>query len=229
MSTLAVKCQELRKTYGEEESLVEALRGVNLEVQTNELLMIVGPSGSGKTTLLSVISGILSFDSGELHVFGQNLKTLSQKEKTTFRKSNIGFIFQALHLIPTWTALENTAVPLLLNGTNEEEAYAQAEKMLKEVGLGHRIHSFPSHMSGGEQQRVAISRGCVHKPRLIICDEPTSTLDHRTGIHVVEIIKEIAVKEDKAVIIVTHDSRIFEFADRILEMEDGFIIREIYM
>ena len=222
----AVTCQSVKKTYGDEEALVEALRGIDLNVNTNELLMIVGPSGCGKTTLLSVISGILTFDSGTCSVFGKDIGSMSESEKTAFRKEYIGFIFQALHLIPTWTALENASIPLILNGTNEEEAFQRGEEMLKRVGLEHRKQALPSHMSGGEQQRVAICRGCVHEPRLIICDEPTSTLDSRTGIQVVELIKEVAVSENKAVIIVTHDARIFDFADRILQMEDGRIIRD---
>ncbi len=220
----AVQCTQVRKTYGEEGSLVEALRGVDLEAHTNELLMLVGPSGSGKTTLLSVISGILSLDAGSCIVFGEEIGTMSEIEKAAFRKANIGFIFQALHLIPTWTALENIAIPLLLNGTDEQEAFRRAKKMLGRVGLEHRFNALPSHLSGGEQQRIAICRGCVHEPRLIICDEPTSTLDHQTGVQVVQLIREVAVKEDKAVILVTHDARIFEFADRILEMNDGSIV-----
>ncbi len=224
----AVKCQNLTKTYGEEEARVEALRGINLEAHANELLMLVGPSGCGKTTLLSVISGILSFDAGNIHVFGEDIGNMNEVEKTAFRKKNIGFVFQALHLIPTWTALENASIPLLLNGVSEEDAYARGAEMLNKVGLAHRKDALPLHMSGGEQQRVAICRGCVHEPRLIICDEPTSTLDHQTGIHVVELIKEVAVSEDKAVIIVTHDDRIFGFADRILRMDDGRIIGALH-
>jgi len=225
--TEAIKCHDVKKTYGEEEYLVEALRGINLEAQTNELLMIVGPSGCGKTTLLSVVSGILSFDSGDCFVFGADIGAMNEIEKTAFRKENIGFIFQSLHLIPTWTALENASIPLILNGVDEDEAYARGEEMLTRVGLSHRKNALPHHMSGGEQQRVAICRGCVHEPRLIICDEPTSTLDHHTGIQVVELIKEVAVSENKAVIIVTHDARIFEFADCILQMDDGRIIDEL--
>ena len=225
--TKAVQCHSLRKIYGEEETAVEALRGVEMEVETGELLMIVGPSGSGKTTLLSVISSILHYDAGTCRVFGIDIAQLNEVEKTAFRKKNIGFVFQAFHLVPTWTALENATVPLLLNGATREEAYACGAEMLKRVGLEHRMHALPSHMSGGEQQRVAICRACIHEPRLILCDEPTSTLDHTTGIQVVELIREVAVRSGKAVVIVTHDARIFEFADRILEMEDGQIVKTI--
>lgn len=220
----AITCHNLIKTYGEEETLVQALRGVELEAKPGELVMIVGPSGSGKTTLLSVLSGILHYDSGTCSIFGQEMSALNETEKAAFRKANIGFVFQALHLIPTWTALENAAVPLLLNGTSDEEAYRRAEEMLKTMGLGHRLHALPSHMSGGEQQRVAICRGCVHEPRLILCDEPTSTLDHETGEQVVQLIKTLATEEDRTVVVVTHDNRIFDYADRILKMDDGKIM-----
>ena len=223
----AVKCINVKKTYGDEEARVEALRGIDMAAYTNELLMLVGPSGCGKTTLLSVITGILSFDSGDIFVFGEEIGKMSEAEKTAFRKENIGFIFQSLHLIPTWTALENTSIPLILKGIEEDEAYARSEEMLKRVGLSHRKDALPTHMSGGEQQRVAICRGCVHEPRLIICDEPTSTLDHKTGIQVVELIKEVAVSQEKAVILVTHDTRIFELADRILHMDDGLVLGEL--
>ncbi|MCC5832565.1 MAG: ABC transporter ATP-binding protein [Chlamydiales bacterium] len=223
----AVKCENVKKIYGDEETRVEALRGINMEARTKELLMLVGPSGCGKTTLLSVITGILSFDSGQIFLFGEEIGRMSEAEKAAFRKENIGFIFQALNLIPTWTALENISIPLILKGFREDEAYARGEEILKRVGLAHRKDALPTHMSGGEQQRVAICRGCVHEPRLIICDEPTSTLDHKTGVQVVKLIKEVAVSEEKAVILVTHDTRIYEFADRILTMEDGQILGEL--
>lgn len=225
--TIAVKCRDLQKTYGEKEALVYALRGVDLDVKTGELLMIVGPSGCGKTTLLSIITGILSQDSGECVVFEENINSLSVEQKTLFRKKNIGFIFQAFHLIPTLTAVENVSIPLLLNGHDEKEAFEQAKKMLTLVGLSHRMYALPSHMSGGEQQRVAICRGCIHNPHLIVCDEPTSTLDHDTGMRVLQLFREIAVEKEKALIVVTHDSRIYQFADRILKMDDGRIIGEL--
>ena len=221
---IAVTCRNLKKSFGEKKSLVEALRGVNMEIKTGELTMIVGPSGCGKTTLLSVISGIFLQDSGDCFVFGENINAMSDEEKTIFRKQNIGFIFQAYHLIPSFTALENISIPLLLNGIEEKKATQMAQEMLVRVGLEDRMHALPPHMSGGEQQRVAICRGCVHSPRLIVCDEPTSTLDHKTGMNVLKIFQDIVIDEKKALIVVTHDFRIYEFADRILEMDDGRII-----
>lgn len=223
----AVECINLTKSFGDEEALVMALKGVNFEMKTGELLMMVGPSGSGKTTLLSIISGILHQTSGECLIFGENINSMDQKNRTEFRKKNIGFIFQSLHLIPTLTAIENITIPLLLNGSEESEAREKASKLLEMVNLGHRMHALPSHMSGGEQQRVGICRGVAHNPRLIVCDEPTSTLDHDTGMKVLELLREIALDENKALIIVTHDPRIFDFADRILKMEDGQIIGEV--
>jgi len=224
----AVICHDVKKSFGEEESLIKALRGVNMEIQSGELTMIVGPSGCGKTTLLSVITGIFHQDSGECVVFGQNINAMNEEEKTLFRKKNIGFIFQAYHLIPSFSALENVSVPLLFNGMEEEAAFEEAKKILIRMGLEHRIDAIPSHMSGGEQQRVAISRGCIHNPRLIVCDEPTSTLDHTTGVHVLQLFREILCDKEKALIVVTHDTRIYEFADRILQMDDGQIIGELY-
>ncbi|MFZ0565875.1 MAG: ABC transporter ATP-binding protein [Chlamydiales bacterium] len=223
----AVICHDLKKNYGEEESLMKVLRGIELVIKEGELTMIVGPSGCGKTTLLSVITAILSQDSGECLIYGENVQKMNEMDKTAFRKRNIGFIFQAYHLIPSFSALENTSIPLLLNNVEEEEAYERARNMLIQVGLEHRMDAIPSHMSGGEQQRVAICRGCIHNPKLIVCDEPTSTLDHQTGVKVLELFRSIAVNEKKAIIVVTHDTRIYEFADRILQMEDGKIIGEI--
>lgn len=226
MQEIAVKCRNLIKTYGDEEALVQALRGIDLQVHTGELLMIVGPSGCGKTTLLSIMTGILQQDSGECLIFGEDIQKLSLEKKTKFRKEHIGFVFQSLHLIPSLTAIENVSIPLLLSGYDRNKANMCAKILLEKVGLGHRTHALPSHMSGGEQQRVAICRGCVHNPQLIVCDEPTSTLDHQTGVQVLDLLRSLSVHENKALVVVTHDSRIFEFADRILKMDDGRIVGE---
>ncbi|NGX55210.1 MAG: Lipoprotein-releasing system ATP-binding protein LolD [Chlamydiae bacterium] len=224
--TLAVQCQDIKKTYGKGGGAVQALRGVDLEVNTGELLMLVGPSGSGKTTLLSVISGILNQDSGKSLIFGENLNAMPNDKKTFFRGKNIGFVFQAFNLVPMLTATENAAIPLILRGEPLEEALNHAQEQLIRVRLGHRLNALPPNMSLGEQQRIAIARGCIHSPRLIVCDEPTSALDHETGHKVLEIFKEIALSQECALIIVTHDARIFEFADRILKMDDGRIVGE---
>jgi len=223
MNTVAVSCKGIRKTYGSGSSQVEALRGVDLEVNIGELLMLVGPSGSGKTTLISVIAGILTPDAGECLVFGQNVHALSNGEKTAFRGKEIGFVFQAFNLIPMLSCAENAAVPLILNGIEPQAAESKAATLLKELGLADKVDALPPQLSGGQQQRVAIARGCIHEPKLIVCDEPTSYLDHASGVKVMEILKTIALKEGRALIVVTHDPRIFDFADRIVTMEDGQI------
>jgi len=222
--TLAVNCRHVGKTYGRGENQVVALRGVDLQVERGELMMLVGPSGCGKTTLISVIAGILDRDSGECEVFDHDFSKMSQRERTKWRGQTIGFVFQQFNLLPTLTAAENVSVPLLINGVPRREAIARAKKTLATVGLGERTHSYPSQLSGGQQQRVAIARALVHEPKLIVCDEPTSALDHDTGHRVMELLKDVAVDAGRALIVVTHDSRIFEFADRIAHMDDGRVI-----
>jgi putative ABC transport system ATP-binding protein len=221
---LAVRCDDVVKSYGSGSAQVTALRGVNLDVKTGELLMMVGPSGCGKTTLISVIAGILDRDSGDCRVFGRDWQKMSAAEKTRTRGETIGFVFQAFNLLPTLTAAENASIPLLINGIKRAEALDRAKAILERVGLGNRANAMPSQLSGGQQQRVAIARALVHEPRLIVCDEPTSALDHETGHNVMELLREVAMKSGRALIIVTHDARIFEFADRIARMDDGRII-----
>ncbi|WP_449245841.1 ABC transporter ATP-binding protein [Desulfobacca acetoxidans] len=221
---LAVSCRGLTKTYGAGETQVQALRGVDLEVYPGELLMLVGPSGCGKTTLISVIAGILDADDGDCVLYGRNLRQCSRNEIVVYRGQNVGFVFQAFNLVPTLSAAENTAIPLLINGIKMAEALARAQERLREVGLGGRENALPTQLSGGQQQRVAIARALVHNPRLVVCDEPTSALDHQTGRRVMEALKSLAIRQDRATIIVTHDARIFEFADRIAHMDDGRIL-----
>ncbi len=219
----AVKTIAVGKSYGTGDSVVHALKGVDFEARCGELLMIVGPSGCGKTTLLSVICGTLKYDSGSVNVFGQDLALLNPSKVTAFRGKNIGFVFQQFNLIPTWNALENVTVPMLLNGHTRETSEKAAAALLKEVGIGEKLNAMPTELSGGQQQRVAIARALVHEPRLLICDEPTAALDAASGKRVLDLLKERACRPDRAVIVVTHDSRIFPYADRIAEMEDGQI------
>jgi len=221
---LAVSLTGVTKSYGTGDSKVTALRGVDLEVAPDELLMLVGPSGCGKTTLISIVAGILDQDAGACHVFSRDLQAMSDGERVRFRGDNIGFVFQAFNLLPTLTAAENVAIPLLIKGLPRREAVDRATAMLQKVGLENRGKSLPSQLSGGQQQRVAIARSLVHNPRLIVCDEPTSALDHQTGHKVMELFREVAMGDGRSLIIVTHDSRIFEFADRIATMDDGRII-----
>jgi putative ABC transport system ATP-binding protein len=157
-------------------------------------------------------------------VFGRDWQKMSIAEKTRTRGETIGFVFQSFNLLPTLTAAENAAIPLLINGTRRHEAVDRARAMLERVGLGNRASAVPAQLSGGQQQRVAIARALVHDPKLIVCDEPTSALDHETGHNVMELLREVATRPGRALIIVTHDARIFEFADRIARMDDGRII-----
>jgi putative ABC transport system ATP-binding protein len=219
----AVVCRNVEKWFEEGESRVHALRGVELEIGMGELAILAGPSGCGKTTLLCVIAGLLDKSAGELRVLGETPDQMDAEERVLFRRRNLGFIFQQFNLLPALTAAENAAVPLLLAGVNRTDAVAQASRVLAELGLGDRASHRPAQLSGGQQQRVAIARALVHKPRLLICDEPTSALDAATGRSVMELLSEVAVRPDRAVIVVTHDSRVFEFADTIAHMDDGRI------
>ena len=221
----AIHCSGITKIYGTGDTEVQALRGVDLEVHPGELLMLVGPSGCGKTTLISIIAGILDQTHGDCTLFGQDLAQMRASERTRYRGKHIGFVFQAFNLIPTLTVAENTAIPLLINGEGREKALAQAIRCLEEVGLGDKVNAFPAQISGGQQQRVAIARALVHDPSLIVCDEPTSALDHQTGMKVIEVLKGLAMDGKRSLVIVTHDARIFEFADRIAHMDDGHIDR----
>src|SRR5437764_964664 len=225
ISHAAIHCRNVVKTYGVGSSQVYALRGIDLDVRTGELMMLVGPSGCGKTTLISVIAGILDHDDGECLVFGEDFKHMSDRDRTSYRGHNIGFVFQAFNLLPTLSAAENVAVPLLINGQSRADALERAEEALRRVNLGDRMTSLPKNLSGGQQQRVAIARALVHGPKLIVCDEPTSSLDHETGHKVMELLREVAVGHDRNLVIVTHDARIYEFADRIARMDDGRIVK----
>jgi putative ABC transport system ATP-binding protein len=220
---IAVFCREVTKVFGRGDTQVHALRGIDLNIRFGELTMLVGPSGSGKTTLLSVITGLLDATSGELVVLGRRPASLAQEELILFRRENLGFVFQQFNLIPALTAAENVAVPLMAGGTKRQQAVARGEELLATLGMAHRAHALPRELSGGEQQRVALARALVHEPKLIVCDEPTSALDGRTGHAVMELLSATAVRPDRAVIIVTHDSRIFDFADQIAHMDDGQI------
>jgi putative ABC transport system ATP-binding protein len=223
---IAARVTDLDKSFGATDSYVHVLKGSTLNAYLGEMLLLIGPSGCGKTTLLSILCGTLKPDAGEVQVFDQPLHTMKNAAITKFRAQNIGFVFQQFNLIPTLTITENVAVPLLINGWSTSKAEASARTMLERVGLGDRHKVKPGKLSGGQQQRVAIARALVHNPRLLVCDEPTSALDKDTGMHIMELIREITTDANRAVIIVTHDPRVYRFADRISEMEDGRIIQE---
>ncbi len=224
MMSNAIECDAVTKIFGSGETKVEALRGVTMSVPAGGLAMLVGPSGCGKTTLISVLSGILDPTAGRIRIFGTDPCAMSDAKRTEWRSSDVGFVFQQFNLLPTLTAAENAAVPLLIRGVSWRDAVRAGRARIEELQLGHRADALPRELSGGQQQRVAIARALVHQPRLIVCDEPTSALDHETGEHVVEVLREAAVREGRAVLIVTHDQRILRHADVLLRMDDGRLV-----
>jgi putative ABC transport system ATP-binding protein len=223
MANLAVKANNLAKWFGEGEAKTIAVRDVSFDAYFGEMLYIVGPSGSGKTTLLSMISGILRPNSGTVMVEDKEIWNLTPDEIADFRLSRIGFVFQDYHLFPRLTTVENVAIPLILKKLDWDESQNVAMQNLEIVGLKERAQLPPVKLSGGEQQRVAIARAISSRPDLLIFDEPTASLDGDTGRKIVEFVKENILNEKRCIIIVTHDSRIYEYADRILKMEDGKI------
>jgi putative ABC transport system ATP-binding protein len=223
-AAIAVRCRGLAKQFGTGEGSVPALRGVDLDARKGELLMLAGPSGCGKTTLLSIIGGILAPDAGECEVMGQDLRAMDPQARTRFRGQGIGFVFQSFNLLPALSVLDNVCVPLLLRGEAYEAARARARDMLASLDLAGKDEAHPSQLSGGQQQRVALARALVHEPALVICDEPTSNLDARNGHEVMALLRKTVRAPDRALVVVTHDPRIYEFADRIARMEDGRIV-----
>ncbi len=220
----AVSCCGVTKEFGDGNTRVRALRGIDLQIPMGELTLLAGPSGCGKTTLLSIIAGLLEPTSGSVTVLGSDLGALSDRQKVEFRAREIGFVFQQYNLLPALTAAENAAVPLLIAGWPRRKALDRARAALESVGLGMKAGSLPALLSGGQQQRVAIARALVHEPRLLVCDEPTAALDARSGQTVMELLRRVAVQPDCAVITVTHDSRVFRFGDRIVHLDDGRIV-----
>lgn len=218
-----IVCKNVKKSFKVGSSVVEALRGVDFAVDAGKIRMIMGPSGSGKTTLISVVGGILTPDSGQCFFDGVDLLKLSDLEKTRFRAKNIGFVFQAFNLIPMLTVEENVIIPLIINGLEKEEALPKARVLLEEMGIGDKCLNYPTQLSGGEQQRVAVARAMIHDPKLVVCDEPTSALDHETGVKIMSLLRTLCDEKKTTLIIVTHDIRITEFADQIDHIEDGLI------
>lgn len=221
MQTTAIKATGVTKWFGEGQARTLALKDVNLEANFGEMVYIVGPSGSGKTTLLSVISGILRPDAGSVAVEGTDIWNLSSDRLADFRLQKIGFVFQDFHLFPRLTTAENVAIPLILRRMDWNEAIQEARKYLEIVGLKGRADLLPVKLSGGEQQRVAIARAIAAKPDFLILDEPTASLDGDTGQSILRFVKQNVLNDKRCILIVTHDSRIYDFATRILHMEDG--------
>ena len=221
----AVVCRGVTKEFGAGQTRTWALRGVDMEVQPGELTLLVGPSGCGKTTLISIIAGLLNPTAGQVTVLGEDLTRLRNGGLVRFRQRHIGFVFQQYNLLPALTAAENAAIPLVIAGRPRRQAVAAAAGVLESLGMGDRLDALPAQLSGGQQQRVAIARALVHEPRLLVCDEPTAALDATSGQTVMELLRRVAVQPGRAVIVVTHDNRVFGFGDRIVSMNDGRVER----
>jgi putative ABC transport system ATP-binding protein len=223
MESQAIVATDLTKWFGEGQTKVTAVNDVGFVAHFGEILFIIGPSGSGKTTLLSMISGILRPNAGKVTVKGADIWTLDNDQLADFRLNTIGFVFQDYHLFPRLTAAENVAIPLILKKRDWDESIAEAKKYLEIVGLKDRGDMLPVKLSGGEQQRVAIARAISSSPEILIFDEPTASLDGDTGRMIIAFVKKEILNESRSILIVTHDARINEYADRILRMEDGRI------
>lgn len=213
----------MTKAFGTGDVRTVALRGVDTQIFRGEMTLLVGPSGCGKTTLISIIAGLLNPTSGTVSVLGTRLDQLRGQQQVRFRGRNIGFVFQQYNLLPALNAAENVAVPLIIAGTPRRAAIRKAHDLLAQVGLENRAHAKPNQLSGGQQQRVAIARALIHEPKILVCDEPTAALDAHSGHNIMQLLAQVAVDPQRAVIIVTHDNRVFEFGQRIIHMSDGAI------
>jgi putative ABC transport system ATP-binding protein len=202
------------------------LHGIDLMIHPGECVFLAGPSGSGKTTLMSILGGILSADRGRVRLFGEDLQRMEEAERLAMRRDRVGFVFQRFHLIRGLSAAENVGVPLTLQGSSWPTARKQAIAVLKSVGMEQYADADPSRMSGGQCQRIALARALVGRPELVLADEPTASLDAENGREVMELLRRLTVHEGKAAVVVTHDPRIFRYADRIIRLEDGRIVGE---
>ncbi|HEY7242841.1 MAG TPA: ABC transporter ATP-binding protein [Xanthobacteraceae bacterium] len=217
---------DIVKLLGTGAGQVQALKGISLALSGGELTLLMGPSGSGKTTLLSIVGCMLRPTSGTVRVCGKSTKDLGPEDMARLRRDNIGFVFQSYHLFPTLTASENVQLVFDVRGENSSRALAKANQALATVGLAHKVKSFPLELSGGEQQRVAIARAIAGDASVILADEPTAALDSENGRAIMQILARIAKEPGRTVLVVSHDPRILPFADRVVHMEDGRIVRE---
>lgn len=215
--------EAIHKSFESGSLKVQVLKDINWTIKSGEMTFLVGPSGCGKTTLISIIAGILTPTQGRVNLFGNYLCDMAQQAATQFRRENIGFIFQQFNLLPALTASENVSIPLVLKGQKKKPAIETAHHYLDLMGMADHRDKLSRELSGGQQQRIAIARALIHEPRLLICDEPTASLDSITGKQIMELLQMDACKKDRCVIIVTHDTRIFPFSDLIVNMNDGGI------
>jgi putative ABC transport system ATP-binding protein len=220
----AVIAKGVVKSFGAGDTRTLVLRGADLEARAGEMTFLVGPSGCGKTTLISILAAMLSPDAGEVSVFGETPFSLRRSALTRFRMRTVGFVFQQFNLLPALDAAENAAVPLIVQGVPASKARRKASDLLDRLGLSGSVYKLPAQLSGGQQQRVAIARALIHEPRLVVCDEPTASLDAASGRAVMELLRDVAVSPERAAIVVTHDDRVYGFADSIATMADGRVV-----
>ena len=218
-----IRCTGIQKGFGIGQARVQVLHGLNFEAKAGETTFLIGPSGCGKTTLITIIAGLLKPDAGSISVFGQPVETLGSNALASFRASFIGFVFQQFNLLGTLDIVENAALPLTKQGVPPRTSHRKATLLLEQLGLGPHLKRYPDHLSGGQQQRVAIARALVHDPKIVICDEPTASLDSESGQAVMQLFRSLAAAPDRCVVLVTHDQRIYGYADRIVTMSDGRI------
>jgi putative ABC transport system ATP-binding protein len=225
-SEFAIRAIGITMTFTSGDQPLQVLKGIDLAIKLGDIELLMGPSGSGKTTLLSILGGILTPTSGHVYLLGQEITGLSRRALAQFRLQNMGFIFQGFNLFPALTAAENIEAALNLKGFKGREARQQALRLLEQVGLGDKSQSLPNDLSGGQKQRIAIARALAGKPRLILADEPTAALDSQRGRAVIELLRSLAKEEGCTVVMVTHDPRIMDIADRVVYVEDGMVSTE---
>ncbi len=215
--------KDLKKSYHRGDQTVHALRGVNLEIPSGQFVSIMGPSGSGKSTLLHLLGGLDRPTSGQVLIHDQGIESLSDHDLSLFRRRKLGFIFQFFNLLPTLSALENVALPQLLDGKSISEIEPRAKQLLEQIGMGHRLHHKPDQLSGGEMQRVAIARALISDPVVLLADEPTGNLDSKTGESVLELLAQMVKTTQKSIVMVTHDSKAASYGNRLIKLRDGNI------
>ena len=225
MSNIALEVKDLVKTFALDGTTINAVDGISFQVKSGEFVALVGPSGSGKTTMLAILAALLSPTSGQVLIDGHNLAQMNEKRRVELRREKIGFTFQANNLIPFLTAQENVEFMLRLNGQADRAGRARSLEILSRLGLNDRLHSLPAQLSGGQQQRVAIARALIHNPSVVLADEPTAALDTERAFQVVEAFAHLIHENNRAGIIVTHDLRMCQYVDRVLQMQDGKLVR----
>ena len=218
-----VSCSNVRKIFKVGDLQTEILKGITLSINEGEFVAVVGESGSGKSTFLNILGGLMSADKGEININGVEVGKLNENQLALFRRDNMGFIFQSYNLMPQLSALENVEMPLIFSGVCKIERIKRAKEMLERVGLKDRINHKPSELSGGQQQRVSIARALINNPKLILADEPTGNLDSKTSIEILDLLKGLNKKYNMTFVVVTHSHVVYEYANKIIKMEDGLL------